>query len=328
MRLLSELFPNFVKKSQSVRLDEGPFGAGVMKARMYLKPGEQPPQGAKVQSGPKGGRYYEDMGGGAQAPSVDEQGFDTAGPQPSLEERQARATQGPPQEKGEVEQFYSNVAAKQGELGRRLTSEEQQQVLVDTQAFAGSGTVDEQGFSTEGPQPSLEERQAVAQQGPPQGDESGPTFDGQGNVQLPGFDPMPVGEITGDLLQDSGLKEQYEAETGQSLGSASAFLDNYDGPLNSDSFGEHVWDTAGGQSFRSDEVNPAEYEVGGSGEDAMFDASPFFDWLGSKSGTETMKMAKMMQTYNVDNRRREPIVLTNKGGNQRRNAYVNGIYKK
>ena len=54
----------------------------------------------------------------------------------------------------------------------------------------------------------------------------------------------------------------------------------------------------------------------------------FFDWLNSKSGTETMKMAKMMQTYNVDIKKRDPIVIANKGGNQRRNAYVKGIYKK
>ena len=80
MRLLSELFPNFVKKSQIERLDKGPFGAGVMKARTYLKPGEEPPQGVKVQSGPQGGRYYEEGGSGGVPSEADKQtqGFQDA----------------------------------------------------------------------------------------------------------------------------------------------------------------------------------------------------------------------------------------------------------
>ena len=41
-----------------------------------------------------------------------------------------------------------------------------------------------------------------------------------------------------------------------------------------------------------------------------------------------MKMDKIMQTYNVVFKKRDPIVIANKGGNQRRNAYVKGIYKK
>ena len=41
------------------------------------------------------------------------------------------------------------------------------------------------------------------------------------------------------------------------------------------------------------------------------------DWIESKDTSETQKMVKMMQTYNVDNRRRDPIVLSNRGGRQR-----------
>ena len=48
------------------------------------------------------------------------------------------------------------------------------------------------------------------------------------------------------------------------------------------------------------------------------EAESFLDWIESKDTTETQKMVKMMQTYNVDNKRRDPIVLSNKGGRQRR----------
>jgi hypothetical protein len=112
------------------------------------------------------------------------------------------------------------------------------------------------------------------------------------------------------MVQESGLKEQYEAETGLGIGdNTSAFFDDY-GNVGLDSFDSTLMD---------------EWELD---EDSQFDASLFLDWVNSKSGTETMKMAKMMQTYNIDNTRRDPIVLANKGGNQRRNVYVRGIYKK
>ena len=78
-RLLSALFPNFVKKEhiQSQRLSQGPFGAGLKKGRKYLKPGEQAPEGANVQTGPQGGQYYDEMGGGgASAPDAAQGGYD------------------------------------------------------------------------------------------------------------------------------------------------------------------------------------------------------------------------------------------------------------
>ena len=82
-RLLSELFPNFVKKEylQSQRLSLGPFGEGLEKGRKYLKPGEQAPEGANVQTGPQGGQYYDEMGGGGagkeQFLGGGAQGYDT-----------------------------------------------------------------------------------------------------------------------------------------------------------------------------------------------------------------------------------------------------------
>ena len=77
-RLLSELFPRFVKKSQTQRISKGPFGEGLGeeeldKARVYLKPGEQAPEGSNVQTGPKGGQYYDEMGGGGAAAGPDDQ---------------------------------------------------------------------------------------------------------------------------------------------------------------------------------------------------------------------------------------------------------------
>ena len=66
-RLLTELFPRFVKKSQIQYLSLGPFGGGLLEKqgkRVYLKPGEQAPEGANVQTGPQGGKYYDELGGG------------------------------------------------------------------------------------------------------------------------------------------------------------------------------------------------------------------------------------------------------------------------
>ena len=68
--LLTELFPNFVKKAQIQHLAKGPFGEGLLAKqgkRVYLKPGEQAPEGANVQTGPQGGQYYDEVGGGGGA---------------------------------------------------------------------------------------------------------------------------------------------------------------------------------------------------------------------------------------------------------------------
>ena len=68
--LLSELFPRFVKKSQLEHLAKGPFGEGLLEKqgkRVYLKPGEQAPEGANVQTGARGGQYYDEPGGGGAA---------------------------------------------------------------------------------------------------------------------------------------------------------------------------------------------------------------------------------------------------------------------
>jgi len=617
MRVLSELFPKFVKKSQSIRLDEGPFGAGVMKARMYLKPGEEPPQGAKVQTGPKGGRYYEDMGGGGQ-------NLGTPGSHPSEAQgvgddfsgRGAEA-QGqiddPYYEAWETEYYNNAVAAKESELGRGLTTEEQEQVVADTveaslqdqfaeagvpgderQARAEEGgpeldvsgqpysyeadvqgkvsTLDagfepEGGFANLGPewqaaiqqvrrdgglppitvdettgeatwsnqptpeesaailddrkaevaskvstlndgfepelkwhqmdstwkdavqqvrrnyglppitvdettgeatwnnQPTPEESAAIiedakndpdhpaplpkrpledyqkptgyspadeqaraeevygggtgqaAAQGPSEadvafktpasdggefvvshrdttgmpgqqdkfsmshvgpdgtvtelgshasvsgakafannrgitssGDESqrkptgfegaegvrstgaqepsAPVFDGQGNVHLPGYDPYSIAELDWEDAAQGGLLEQYTAETGGSMDNANRLLENTVGSLDQNYLEDVIEEQAGFMADRGSRIDPPSYDISGDGEDALSELGGFFDWLNSKSGGETTKMLKMMQTHNINNTRREPIVLANKGGNQRRNAYVRGIYKK
>ena len=459
MRLLSELFPNFVKKSQIERLDKGPFGAGVMKARTYLKPGEEPPQGVKVQSGPQGGRYYEEEGtanwgrgstyGDAQGryDDMDEaravkEGYDSvnqtlneidaAKPSMNLKNEFYRTLDAKQQEVGrqvtpdeykEVlddtvstleakgkeggnvgskvdlepqKRLNSNLAAKEAELGRTLTNDEKREVFNQTNAAAAQGLEPgrkpDVGIGSKvdlGPQKRLnnniatkegqlgrkltndekrkvfEATMAAAAQGveadedalpmsilrpSPEGlfegdvsepafdgDVSEPAFDGQGNVQLPGGDPFPVGELTGNMVQESGLKEQYEAETGFSIGDdTSAFFNDYG--------------NVGLDSFDSTLMNQW-----GLDEDSQFDASSFLDWVNSKSGATNGGVpsgpsededAKRLAEINEANRRsglppltmqmakmnvikkRDPIVLANKGGNQRRNAYVRGIYKK
>jgi len=217
-------------------------------------------------------------------------------------------------------------------------------------------------------------------------DVSEPVFDGQGNVQIPGgYDPMLISDLEwGDA---GGLKEQYQAETGQSLESANMFLEGYNGPLDHEYLEEVVNEQATSMVDRGSRIDPPSYDISGDGEDALSEVEGFFDWLNSKSGGTnggvqsgpqgdpsededakrqaeineanrlsglpplttdsppktdderlaeineanrlsglpplTMQMAKM----NVI-KKRDPIVLANKGGNQRRNAYVRGIYKK
>jgi hypothetical protein len=103
----------------------------------------------------------------------------------------------------------------------------------------------------------------------------------------------------------SQLIDTYQNETGGKQSVPPILSDGYSGPLKNDSFEEHVSEQVRyGDAFISD-VD-------------MADAEGFFDWLGSKAETETQKMVKMMQTYNVDNKRRDPILLSNKSGSQRR----------
>jgi hypothetical protein len=515
MRLLSELFPNFVKKSQIERISKGPFGEGLdaselkkdglydnihakrerggrmrsegdaeaptdkdfrdaaktatkslTKARTYLKPGEEPPQGVKVQSGPQGGRYYEEEGtanwgrgstyGDAQGryDDMDEaravkEGYDSVNQ--TLNEIDAAKPS-----MNLKNEFYRTLAAKQQEVGRQVTPDEYKEVLDDTvstleakgkeggnvimpseadkqtQGFQDAraeidraknakemasaygpeaqeayeadrkqrqsqdyqSRMEEQRQSQDPNQPlggafgdvtpqqvtdaqadvetQQAERDAKQQRvgsamdeatGTPQrqegtmspskveilrsrGELPDPTFDGprdergylkgsgsaefdgQGNVHLPGYDPLPIGELAWEDAAQGGLLEQYTAETGGSMENANMLLENTVGSLDQNYLEEVVNEQASFMVDRGSRIDPPSYDISGDGEDALDELGGFFDWLNSKSGTETMKMAKMMQTHNVDIKKRDPIVLANKGGNQRRNAYVRGIYKK
>lgn len=135
-------------------------------------------------------------------------------------------------------------------------------------------------------------------------DVSEPVF-ANGGVQLPGSDPWAVSEIISDGVDPetlSLLTNEYEKESGAEV---PGILVGYTGPLDMDSFNQYASDQT-------------QYEDAFVGEQDMYDAEDFLDWLGSKAETETQKMVKMMQKHNVDNTRRDPIVLSNKGGSQRR----------
>jgi len=171
---------------------------------------------------------------------------------------------------------------------------------------------------------NLGQQQAAGQTSPP--DVSEPTFDGQGNLQLPGSDPVPISELTmDDLSLDSNeLFSQYEAETGATItNEASDYLANdYTGALNIDSVVDDLYESREGQySYTGGGTHvthdPAYSELLPEGEALADSVGGFFEWIASKDTSETQKMMKMMQTYNVDNRRRDPIVLSNKGGRQR-----------
>tara|TARA_R100000808_G_scaffold2947_3_gene11037 strand:- start:6984 stop:7712 length:729 start_codon:yes stop_codon:yes gene_type:complete len=238
--LLSKLFPNFVKKTQTQHLAKGPFGEGLDaaeldKARVYLKPGEQAPEGAQVQTGPKGGQYYDDMGGGA-VPT------DEAQPYPAEAYDQA----------------------------------------MDAEVDALSGI----------PQETLS---------PP--DVSEATFDGQGNIQLPGSDPYPISELIGsDTEAVNALGERYQQEGGAN---PAELLSGYDGPLTQDGIHEYLSDIV-------------QYDDAFVSDNDYHNAIDFASWVGEQSGlSETQKMVKMMQKHNIDNKRRDPIVLSNKGGTHR-----------
>ena len=525
-RLLSELFPNFVKKEhiQSQRLSQGPFGAGLKKGRKYLKPGEKAPEGANVQTGPQGGQYYEEMGGGgAQGYDIDygdpersaqvreeldQQGMGVppapeAGPEisedrnvvggidygpadkgtPALQDSKdylkgtadawAEQMTNDPAFTGSEAQIDAAVADLESEIKSQdsdLTNQAAEFDPANSHLDHSNGDIDDDGNWTA---PLNEESQKLVDefrdklssgggaQSPmipnPSGYEEGTnytdtqvvnpdipdtipnpggfetgnytdneipnpakypsttgptatpdvseaTFDGQGNIQLPGSDPYPVSEMISEGTDSESLSHLIDAYQNESGGKQSVppiLSDGYSGPLNSDSFSQYA----------SDQI---QYNEAFLSNDDYEDAIGFFDWLGSKAGTDTGSgqaptpdkeydgyvgaraveaekkanefiegvgdhlmdqgtgydpaeisdtidgyaasraylpgsetydklqeagqrfmaerkdesadyygenyalMAKMMQKYNVDNTRRDPIILSNKAGKQRR----------
>jgi len=150
------------------------------------------------------------------------------------------------------------------------------------------------------------EAEAAGQPPPPDAsppDVSEPTFDGQGNIQTPGSDPYPISELTGsDKETVNALGEQYQQAGGSN---PSELLSGYDGPLTEDGIAQYL----------SDKV---QYEDAFVSDNDYYNATDFASWVGEKAGlSETQKMVKMMQKYNVDNKRRDSILLSNKGGRQR-----------
>jgi hypothetical protein len=372
-RILSELFPNFVKKEylQSQRLSLGPFGEGLEKGRTYLKPGQEAPQGAKVQTGSKGGRYYEDTGGGGggQSPMIpnpggyeegtnytDTQvvnpdipdtipnpgGFETGNytddqiPNPAKYPSTTGPTANPPEEQvtpelqdskdylkttadAWAEQMTNdpNFTGSEAEIDAAVADLEFEIQTEDSDvrykhASQGKyeevhnenshldhseGDIDDDGNWTA---PLNEESQklvdefrdkissgggAAAMETPPsQGgydsasppDVSEATFDGQGNIQLPGSDPYPIGEMISDGTDSESLShliDAYQNESGGKQSVPGILSEGYSGPLNRDSFEDYI----SNNQFEDFYITDNDYE----------DAIGFFDWLGSKAGTDT-----------------------------------------
>jgi hypothetical protein len=279
-RLLSVLFPNFVKKeySQSQRVSQGPFGEGLEKARTYLKPGEQSPEGANVQTGPQGGQYYDEMGGSGavtQDPSA-QGGYDI--------------DYGDPERSAQVREDLDQEG-----MGVPPAPEAGPEISEDRNVVGG---ID---YGPAKPEIKPEDVDYGPSASPP--DVSEPVFDGQGNIQTPGSDSYSTSELTGsDEETVNALGEQYQQEGGFN---PAELLSGYDGPLTEDGIAQHL----------SDKV---QYDDAVITDNDYYNAIDFASWIGSKAGTGTQKMAKMMQKYNVDNKRSDPVILSNKGGRQRK----------
>ena len=253
-RLLSALFPNFVKKEhiQSQRLSQGPFGAGLKKGRKYLKPGEKAPEGANVQTGPQGGQYYDEMGGGGGAGKEQflgggAQGYDI--------------DYGDPERSAQVREDLDQEG-----MGVPPAPEAGPEISEDRNVVGG---ID---YGPAKPEIKPEDVDYGPSASPP--DVSEATFDGQGNIQLPGSDPYPIGELMdeGASPEDlSLLTDAYEKESGTEV---PGILEGYTGPLNMDSFNQYASDQA-------------QYEEAFVGEKDMYDAEDFFDWMGSKAEADT-----------------------------------------
>jgi hypothetical protein len=282
-RLLSDLFPNFVKKeyTQSQRVSQGPFGEGLEKGRKYLKPGEQSPEGANVQTGPQGGQYYDEMGGGgASAPDAAQGGYDI--------------DYGDPERSAQVREDLDQEG-----MGVPPAPEAGPEISEDRNVVGG---ID---YGPVKPEIKPEDVDYGPSASPP--DVSEATFDGQGNIQLPGSDPYPIGEMISDGTDSESLShliDAYQNESGGKQSVPGILSEGYPGPLNRDSFEDYISNNQSEDFYITDN----DYE----------DAIGFFDWLGSKAGTDTQKMMKMMQKHNVDNKRSDPVILSNKGGRQRK----------
>ena len=282
-RLLSDLFPNFVKKeyTQSQRVSQGPFGEGLEKGRKYLKPGEQSPEGANVQTGPQGGQYYDEMGGGgAAAPDAAQGGYDI--------------DYGDPERSAQVREDLDQEG-----MGVPPAPEAGPEISEDRNVVGG---ID---YGPAKPEIKPEDVDYGPSASPP--DVSEATFDGQGNIQLPGSDPYPIGEMISDGTDSESLShliDAYQNESGGKQSVPGILSEGYPGPLNRDSFEDYISNNQSEDFYITDN----DYE----------DAIGFFDWLGSKAGTDTQKMMKMMQKHNVDNKRSDPVILSNKGGRQRK----------
>ena len=339
-RLLSELFPRFVKKSQLEHLAKGPFGEGLLEKqgkRVYLKPGEQAPEGVQVQTGARGGQYYDEPGGGGAAqPATDEDGF-PVGSSPTGEERRAKreeavANLGQQQAAGQTSPPDVSEPTFDGQGNIQLPGSDPMEVSE----LLVTGDIDSEGMS------HLNEEWQKA--------------GGYGDMDdlLSGYDgPLTVDGVQ-DYLVDQQQQARYDREVGPSdddIASATDFigwLEDQAGsgpnPQTLDSPDGLDWERSG---FDQEDFHEAIIDAQGSVHNTEMGYSGAQNWmeengidinspLGHKLydyadrysreraqdaadyyGEDYALMEKMMQKYNVDNKRRDPIVLSNKGGRQR-----------
>ena len=319
-RILSELFPRFVKKSQLEHLAKGPFGEGLLEKqgkRVYLKPGEQAPEGANVQTGARGGKYYDEPGGGGAAQPEEER---RATYDMGSVTREVGVPMTPEQEQQIQEQQQAatahisdrpatyDIGSVPITIGEEITPE-QEQALEDQRQSAGQP-------ESETPKERYDKWKASIVP-----EVSEVTFDGEGNIQFPGA-VDDRGRTTKRSISDLRERGVYDHETMNQL------VDAYENETGANVPDIMQYDYVGSdvQAYRrglnrdawEDKINFATQNFGDKYDpNDIAEAESFLDWIESKDTSETQKMVKMMQTYNVDNRRRDPIVLSNRGGRQR-----------
>ena len=336
-RLLSELFPRFVKKSQLEHLAKGPFGEGLLEKqgkRVYLKPGEQAPEGVQVQTGARGGQYYDEPGGGGAAQLEEER---RATYDMGSVTREVGVPMTPEQEQQIQEQQQAatahvsdrpatyDIGSTTVEQGKPLTNlpPEQEAELIRAKERAGGdySKPDSPGKNTGDPVydnfPWARDRETGYLK-----DTDTPIWDGSGNVLLPRSDPFPVQDIIDEGAskeQLDSLAQQFKDEQGYTDEQFNQYWNSVD-DLSELMEDRSLDDLSIQDAFRYDKSGYDKPFYPGPSEDQMGTLENFRDWLQSKAGGnqgETQKMMKMMQKYNVDNKRRDPIVLSNKGGRQR-----------
>jgi len=363
-RLLSVLFPNFVKKeySQSQRVSQGPFGEGLEKARTYLKPGEQSPEGANVQTGPQGGKYFDDMGGGGAATQdssaqggydidygdpersaqvredLDQEGMGVppapeAGPEISEDRNVVGGIDyGPAKPEAQNAQDFGEAAKREGTLRWGSSPAAAEALSTGRIVYGGvdygpsnmepinlpdTASTDERFDANERQEAQEEADYQTAKEGG-----YSTTTIGTSLGDVPWYGTGDEGPFPGSDEWYEENREELEAK-GKPTSHEELLAANEEEAKRSEGMypkQTSPQDVDYGPAATPDEaqkpkINQEEFDAAyGRYQDDLVDrATQTPDEM-----TDTQKMAKMMQEYNVDNKRRDPVILSNKGGSQRR----------